>query len=267
MGRATLEYHVRDLSINLFSDLLFNIDKYTSQKKNDKELFDSFSKDDYFRYFVSQNKGKGSFVIRYVDNICGRKELPVLYDERPIVIDDAHDKGLVSESEYARRSLLNSKEQLYSKLFLLNNAVDCARKYNVLVDKQESDTLNRYGIQTFDVGPNLAVSIEDLIRFRSTHSKLGEVRDIYEAALDLWKEKMDSLPYDDIYFLSREYRIINKYYNRIRNYGLSVENLSIDKSKCEALHNGIKLRTMTPLLISSKRKNKTRNKNISSNFS
>ena len=77
---------------------------------------------------------------------------------------------------------------------------------------------------------------------------------------------MDSLPYDDIYFLSREYRIINKYYNRIRNYGLSVANLNIDKSKCEALHNGIKLRTMTPLVISGKSKNKKRTNN-SSNFS
>lgn len=266
MGRATLEYRVRDLSINLFSDLLFNVDKYTSQLKNDHELFDRFSTDDYFINFVSQNKGKGSFVINYADNICGRKELPVLYDEHPIVVDDEPAKGAVSESEYARRSLLNSKEQLYSKLFLLNNAVGCARKYNVLVDKQESDTLRRYGIQTFEVGPNLAVSVEDLIRFRSTHSKLGEVRDIYEAALDLWKEKMDSLPYDDIYFLSREYRIINKYYNRIRNYGLSVANLNIDKSKCEVLHNGIKLRTMTPLVINGKRKNKKRTNN-SSNFS
>ena len=42
MGRATLEYHVRDLSINLFSDLLFNIDKYTSEMKDEKELFDKF---------------------------------------------------------------------------------------------------------------------------------------------------------------------------------------------------------------------------------
>ena len=264
MGRATLTYCIKDNSFNIFSDMLFNIDKYTSRLKNERDLFDNIPKDEYFDYFVNSNKSKGSFKISYVDSKNNQRMIPVLYDEHPIEIDDIRDKGTVSESEYARRSLLNSKEQLYSKLFLLNKDVELARKYTVLVSEEENEILNKNGIKTFKKYNQNAVSVEDLIRYRSMHNKLGEIRDIYEQALDMWKQRMDTLPYDDIYFLSREYRIINKYYNRIRESGLSVSNLNIEKKNLRALRNRIKLKTIAPLMVSLK-KNKNKVMNIYNN--
>jgi hypothetical protein len=267
MGKATLSYVVKDDVFSIFSDYLVNIDKYTSSLRNERELFDNVSKNSYFHSFISTTKSKGSFRIMYVDSLNKKKDIPVIFDTDQIEIDDIYEKGIVSESELTRRSLLNSKEQLYAKLFLLNNAVDSARKYNVLISKEEDEILRNSGISTFALGNNRAVSIEDLIRYRSTHRKLGEVRSIYEQALDMWKEKMNSLSFDDIYFLSREYRIINNYYNRIRQNGLSVANLNINKKNMKALHNRIKLKTIAPLLISDKKKkNKVMNINNNSNF-
>lgn len=261
MGRATLTYCVKDNSINIFSDMLFNIDKYTSRLKNERDLFDSIPKDEYFDYFLSNNQSKGSFKITYVDSTNIKRSIPVLYDEHPIEIDDIKENGTTSESELARRSLLNSKEQLYSKLFLLNKDVEGARKYTILISDEEKEILEKHGIKTYKKYEQYAVSVEDLIRYRSTHRKLGEVRDIYEQALDIWKEKMDILPYDDIYFFSREYRIINKYYNRIRQSGLTVSNLNIEKANLKALRNRIKVKTIEPLMVGNKKnKNKVMNK-------
>ncbi len=262
MENATLSYYVNDSNYRVFSDMLFNIDKYTSSLKNEKELFETISHDNAFRVFLQENKAKGSFKIKYIDNKNKSHLIPVLYNERPVEIDDYYRDGIISESEYSRRSLLNSKEQLYSKLFLLNNAVDMAKKYSILISENEANILKRHGILTFNVSGSKAVSIEDLIRYRSSHSKLKDVRDIYVNALDLWKAKMDSLPYDEIYYLSREYRVINNYYNRIRQNGLSVSNLNINKHKLNSLKHHISLSTVSPFMEGNNRnkKNKIMNK-------
>ena len=254
MRNATLSYYVKDKSFSIFSDMLFNIDRYTSSLNNERELFDNLSNNDAFQDFLKENRTRGSFKVEYKDNRNNSRLLPVLYNERPIEIDDIYEKGIISESEYARRSLLNSKEQLYSKLFILNNGLDKAKKYNVIVSDEEARLLNKCGIPTFTLGYSKAVSIEDLIRYRSSHSKLKSVRNIYVDALELWKAKMDDLPYDDIYYLSREYRVINKYYNKIIENGLSVSNLNIKKNNLGVLRNRVRLKTISPLVFNVKRK-------------
>ena len=260
MGRATLAYYVEDNKFVIFSDYLYNIDKYTSEMKNERELFESVPKDEYFSDYLKSTKKRGTFKISYVDRNNNINTIPVLYNEPPIAVDDIFQERIVSESEKTRRLLLNSDEQLYSKLFLLNNEVDPAKKFTVLISNKDKEILDRNKIFTFYKNNGYAVSIEDLIRFRSSHKKLKDTRPIYEEALDLWKLKMDSLPYDEIYFLSRQYRLINSYYNRIRENGLSVSNLDINKRELGVLRKRIKVDTISPLMIKNKKpKNKVMN--------
>ena len=261
MGKATLSYFVDDKKFVIYSDTLTNIDKYTCEMKNEKELFENVPKTEFLSYYTTYKKNRGSFKITFVDEHNEIRKIPVLYNQKPIEIDDIAKEGIVSESEKARRNLLNSEEQLYSKLFLLNKDVNKAKKLSVVLTRKDKLLLDEYGIYTFEKNGYYAVSIEDLIRFRSTHKKLKDVRPIYEEALDLWKEKMDNLSYDDIYFLSREYRLINTNYNRIRENGLSVSNLDINKKRLGVLRRRVNLDTISPLMIRPKnKKNKVMNK-------
>ena len=256
MGRATLSYYADGQKFVIYSDMLYNIDKYTSEMKNERELFENVPKDEQLSRYLNNNKKKGTFKISYVDRDYYVKTIPVLYNQKPIEVDDRYNEGIVSESELARRNLLNSDEQLYSKLFILNKDIDQSKKYTVIISNKDKEILESNKIFTFKKEGYNAVSIEDLIRFRSSHSKLKEVRPIYEEALDLWKEKMNDLNYEDIYFLSREYRVINNYYNRIRENGLSVNNLEINKKNLDVLKHKIGLDTMSPLMVRRKYKKK-----------
>jgi hypothetical protein len=223
MGRANLQYYIKDKSLVVYSDLLNNVDKFTSKFKSEKDLYQNLCTSTGLEDFVEQNNSKGYFKILYFDR-AKLRVIPVLYNSDEIEVDDVHEYGIVSESEKARKKLLNSKEQLYSKLFLLNSDVDSAKKLSIGVSYEEYKLLNRLGIYTYKDDESYYVSIEDLIKYRATHNKLGLLRELYEEALDIWKERMDTLPYDDIYFLSREYKAMDNSYHKILEKGISVIN-------------------------------------------
>lgn len=252
MGRANLSYFIHDKSLVVFSDLLVNIDAFTSEFKNDKELYQNVPNGRRLDDFVYENKQKGRFKIVYADRENVTRVVPVLYDEEPIMIDDDPTNGIVSESEKARRKLLNSKEQLYSKIFLLNKDVDNAKKLSIEISPDEYKLLKKLGVDAYTMNKGYFVSLEDLFRYRAENPKLGAIRPLYEEALSLWKDKMDKLPYDDIYFLSREYRVIDSICNKIRENGISVSNLRIVKENAPLIKGRVTVSTSTPYLLNNK---------------
>ncbi len=248
MGRANLQYYIKDKSLVVYSDLLNNVDKFTSKFKSEKDLYQNLCTSTGLEDFVEQNNSKGYFKILYFDR-AKLRVIPVLYNSDEIEVDDVHEYGIVSESEKARKKLLNSKEQLYSKLFLLNSDVDSAKKLSIGVSYEEYKLLNRLGIYTYKDDESYYVSIEDLIKYRATHNKLGILRELYEEALDIWKERMDTLPYDDIYFLSREYKAMDNSYHKILEKGISVINLNIKKKNIPLVNGKVKLSSKTPYVL------------------
>jgi hypothetical protein len=256
MGRANLSYFINDKHLIVYSDLLVNIDNFTTKFKNDKDMFLNVPNAYRLQDFVEENKARGNFKIIYADKGNVRRIIPVLYDEPTIEVDDMPDIGVVSESEKTRRKLLNSKEQLYSRLFLLNPAVDNAKKLSINISLDEYRMLNRQGVYTYTKDNSYYVSIEDLIKYRATHKKLGEVRPLYEEALDIWKEKMDKLPMEEIYYLSREYRVVDNNYHKVMNQGITVSNLKVVRENSNAVKGRIVVKTSTPYVIKSRKLNK-----------
>ena len=254
MGRASLSYFIKDKNIVLYSDMLKSVDMYTSRYNNAKELYDSINSSYIIDDFIKENNRSGKFKVVYIDRGNITRVLPVLYKDEEIYVDDVASTGIVSESEKARKRLLNSKEQLFSKLFLLNKDVDNAKKVSVEVSYDEAMLLKNSGVYTYSKNGSYFVSMEDLIRYRASHTKLGKIRAIYEEALDIWKENMDSLSYDDIYFLSREYRIIENNYNKVREKGISINNLDIVKENIPRINGSIRVRSNTPYLLHNKNK-------------
>ena len=256
MGRANLSYFINDKHLIVYSDLLVNIDNFTTKFKNDKDMFLNVPNAYRLQDFVEENKARGNFKIIYADKGNVRRIIPVLYDEPTIEVDDMPDIGVVSESEKTRRKLLNSKEQLYSRLFLLNPAVDNAKKLSINISLDEYRMLNRQGVYTYTKDNSYYVSIEDLIKYRATHKKLGEVRPLYEEALDIWKEKMDKLPMEEIYYLSREYRVVDNNYHKVMDQGITVSNLRVVRENSNAVKGRIVVKTSTPYVIKSRKLNK-----------
>ena len=253
MGRASLSYFIKDKKVVLFSDQLINVDNLTSRYSSSKDLYNSGYKeviDDIDRDYNS----KGKFKVVYIDKGNKTRVLPVLYNDASIFVDDIFEEKIVSESEKTRRRLLNSKEQLFSKLFLLNKDIENAKCFSIEVSSEENRTLKKYGVYTYSIKNRYYVSIEDLIKFRASNKKLGGLRPIYEEALDIWKEKMDTLSYDDIYYLSREYHIIHDNYKKVREEGISITNLDINKSNLKLINGKISLRSNTPYVMHNKMK-------------
>ena len=257
MGRASLSYFIKDKNIVLYSDQLINVDSYTARYSSSKDLYNSGYKDT-IDDFDREYKSKGKFKVVYIDRGNKTRILPVLYNDACIFVDDVVEEEIVSESEKARRKLLNSKEQLFSKLFLLNKDIENAKCLSIEISYDEYKLLRKSGVYTYSNKGAFFVSIEDLIKYRASHKRLGKLRPIYEEALDIWKEKMDSLSYDDIYYLSREYHIINKNYKKVREEGISITNLDINKNNLKLINGNISLSSNTPYLMHNKMKKKKR---------
>ena len=255
MGRASLSYFIKDKKIVLFSDQLINVDNYTSRYTSSKDLYNSTYKD-VIDDIDRESRARGNFKVVYIDRGNKTRVLPVLYNDASIYVDDDFGEHIVSESEKTRRRLLNSKEQLFSKLFLLNKDIENAKALSIEINYEENKLLNKCGVYTYSNHGNYFVSIEDLIKYRASNKKLGKLRPIYEQALDIWKERMDTLNYDDIYFLSREYHIIYDNYKKVRENGISINNLDIVKDNLDCINGKISIRSNTPYLMHNKMKKK-----------
>ena len=256
MARASLSYFIKDKNIVLFSDALVNIDIYTTRFNSAKDMYNQSVYQEDLNAFNREYKSTGKFKVVYIDRGNVTRVLPVLYDGSEINVDDIVEQNIVSESEKTRRKLLNSKEQLFSKLFLLNKDIENAKCLSIEISYDEFKLLKNNGIYTYTNNSSYYVSIEDLIKYRASHKKLGKLRPIYEEALDIWKEKMDRLSYDDIYYLSREYHIIDKNYKKVREKGISINNLNIVKDNIKRINGNISVKSNTPYLMRYKMKKK-----------
>ena len=58
------------------------------------------------------------------------------------------------------------------------------------------------------------VDTRDLFEFISTNSKLGILRGVFEDTLDIWKRKLISLDNEELYYISRNLRLLINDYNK-----------------------------------------------------
>ncbi len=235
MGKAILNMTIDGKEIMLYKDNLSNIDKLTSSYKNANELKMNESIREKVSEYGSSIRN-GEFSISYLGGYKKKIIKPLFNDNMAIILTDDLFKNKVSEIEKARKLLFNSKKQVFSRAIYKSNSINDSLDIEIKLTDEERDALLYAGVEVFEYNYRYYVSIKELVKYRITHNKLGIVRPIYENALDAWKKEIGKLNEDELYFYSRELRILlNDYINYTKN--LTVNNLKV-LGNIEALRRG-----------------------------
>ena len=235
MGKAILNMTIDSKEVMIYKDDLSKIDRLTSSFKNANEL----KMNESIREKASQygsNLKNGEFNISYLGGYTKKVIKPLFNDNMEIILTDDLFKNRVSETEKARKLLFNSKKQLFSRAVYKNNNINDSLNIELKLTEEEKNILVLAGIEVFNYNYRYYVSLKSLVKYRINHNKLGAVRPIYENALDAWKKEIGKLNEDELYFYSRELRILlNDYINYTKN--LTVNNLKVEEN-INVLRNG-----------------------------
>ena len=235
MGKAALNMTINGKELLLYKDNLSNIDKLTSSYKNANELKQNESIREKVAQYGSSTKN-GEFTISYLGGYKKKIIKPLFNDKIDIILTDDLFKNKVSETEKSRKLLFNSKKQIFSRAIYKSNSINDSLNIEIKINEEERNTLLYSGIEVFEYNYRHYVSLKELVKYRITHNKLGIIRPIYENALDAWKREIGKFNEDELYFYSRELRILlNDYLELTKN--LTVNNLKVSDN-IEVLRNG-----------------------------
>lgn len=242
MGKAILNVTVDGKELMLYKDDLNKIDNITSKFKNANELKKNESIIEKASQYGKSIKN-GEFTVSYLGGYKKKTIKPLFNDSIEIILTDDLFKNRVSETEKARKLLFNSKKQIFSRAVYKSNSINDSLNIELKLTEDERNTLLYAGVEVFEYNYRYYVSVKELVKYRCTHNKLGIIRPIYENALDAWKKEIVKLKEDELYFYSRELRILlNDYINHTKN--LTVKNLRVDENIFE-LKNGYTLNHST----------------------
>ena len=222
MSKATLNYIIDGKELSISRDSLVALDRYTCKYKDDDELRLNSPLRNRIHSFIKENGSKGQFLITYVDGYRKKSIRPLYGDDKPIILYDDYMNGKSSEVERARKLLFNSKDQIYSREVYNNRNIRDSLSMEIKINDEDASILKYYEIPVKDEYMSHYVRFIDILRFRIKNRKLGLVRPIYEDMLDLYKKEIEKLSIDDLYFYSREFRILyNDYLLLRRNFTVS----------------------------------------------
>ncbi|MBR1385901.1 MAG: hypothetical protein IJ568_03615 [Bacilli bacterium] len=237
MNNATLSYVIGSENnirrLNLESENLFNVDKYTSRFKNEEDFISHYYYKDKIDNFIKENGKNGRLVVSYTSGVNNRKDLVPLFNTNSNFIfrDDPY-LGKITDVEKSRRLLFNSKNQLFTKLILSYKTFDNFLDNLIDITDEEKKCLESFGIETTIVSDINYVSFRGLFDYRLRVGKLGFLRNLYEDMINSIKKDIMSFDSNQFYLYNRELRIvIDKYYTLINYY--SVKNLSVRDKNIE----------------------------------
>lgn len=114
--------------------------------------------------------------------------------------------------------MYNSKGKAFIKKFLDSSELSSTINFSVKLSYNEYVYARKNGIDAKISDEMYKVDTRDLFEFISTNSKLGILRGVFEDTLDIWKRKLISLDNEELYYVSRNLRLlINDYNKEIRN--------------------------------------------------
>ncbi len=215
------------------ADSLDYIDSITSKYNNDFEFIKASNKKLKIIDFIKENGNKkGKLEIEYAIDINQKIDLPVFYNyPNRIVLDDDFMNNDVSEIEKARKLLFNSKNQLFARIALLDRSIMDTLSYKVSISYPEYLYAKSKKLNTSKIGDLYYISFIELINFRANNLKLGKLRNLYEEVLQIWKDKINSMSYDNKYFYSRQIALLIARYNTLKSKIMFVYNLFVSQ-KC-----------------------------------
>lgn len=248
MKKSSLNYsiHTEDgtKTITLDKASLYYIDRYTSQYKNDDELLKDYPMNENVYNFIRTNGGiKGRLSITYPMNVTRKESIPILYSyDEPIIIEDSLDENVITEVEHARKLLFNSRGQIFARLLLACISTRDCYDYKVSITYDEYLVALKKNVPVIEKDDKFYIEFKELLKYRISNAKLGALRDLYTDSLDMWEEQMMQLNEDDLYYYSRQFRILINKYEEIKLKRLSISNLHMFDPPNKAFKKGYVMR-------------------------
>lgn len=216
MAKAILTYiDENGNNIPLESGSLFYIDQNTKIYKNIAALKENYS--------LKTDNIKGKLKLFYISSTSQKDELPILLnDDKPIHIKDDYLEEKTSEIEKGRKLLFNSKNKLFLRLALRYKLVKDTFNYRVELTKKQYDYALKNNLTAFFEEGHYFIDAKELFGFIISANRAQLLREPFEKSLDNWKRSINNMTLEDLYYYSRNIRLlINKYNDRIRrNIGI-----------------------------------------------
>ena len=218
--------------ITIDSSSLRQIDNVTRLFANEEDLINSEYYQGRMGASSSFDDGEGKLVVTYVKNNQEKIPLDVMYDNSDAIRTRTSSlEEVSSEVEKSRKLLLNSKNQIFLTSFLLNKKFAPTMNATVRMTIDEYKIAKKEGYQVSLFDGEYRISIQEVLKYRLNHKKLGGMRLLVEDSLEVWKKNMLNLSDEDLYFYSRELRLLLNEYDYRKIPRRAVMNLSFDKNK------------------------------------
>ena len=211
---------------------LRQIDNITKEFKNEEELKNSeYYHERISAYSTVRDETLEKITLTYIRNNKEKIELDLIYDdEKPIRTRTSSLEDVTSEVEKSRKLLLNSKNQMFLTSFLLNKKIFPTTVATVKMTIDEYKIAKKEGYKVSVQDGEYRISIREVLKYRLNHKKLGVMRLLVEDSLEVWKKNVNSLNDEDLYFYSRELRLLINEYNYRKLPRRAVLNLTFDKN-------------------------------------
>lgn len=181
---------------------------------------------------LSEDELKNSKVLLYYvkDNFDKVQLRPIYNDSEPIHLRANVMENEITEIEKARKHLFNSRNQLFLVMFLNHNVLLKTTYGSIKMTSSEYKYAKKFGLSTFTRDGEHRVLIRDVLKYRLVNQKLGVMRNLYEDTLEDWKKYMMGLSQEDLYFYSRELRVLLNEYEHRKIPRKAVYNLNLNRS-------------------------------------
>ncbi len=252
MKKAVLSYIVNTKTgtkvLPLESASLEQIDDFTSQYKNDQELIRDYSRKDKILQFINDNQTYGKIKVIYTTDINTKEIIPPIYDSSSVQLDDNPLYEKTSEIEKARKLLFNSKNQLFAKIMNSSRIFNQTLAYKISMTYQEYLIAKKSHLETEERENQYYVSFKELLTYRYHSRKLGSLRSLYEDMLELWSKNLHAQKKDDLYYYSRQIKLLISEYEEAKKKKISIKSLNTFKNATTKLKKGFVINYHHPFI-------------------
>lgn len=225
-------------SIVLESGTLRYIDSMIKSFNNEQSLKKAEEFTEKLSMLSNEELQNSKIMLFYIKNNDDKIKLkPIYSDEEPILITANSIEGEVTEVEKARKLLFSSRNKLFLSMFLNNNTLLRTTYGSIKATPDEYKHAKEMGLATLIRDGEYRILIRDVLKYRLTNRKLGVMRTIYEDTLEEWKKYVMDLSKEELYFYSRELRILINDYHYRKIPRKAVCNLNLNRSSFSTMNN------------------------------
>lgn len=218
MTNASLLYIDRNSlgSVILESGSLYYIDECTKRYKTIEQIKNSPIYEKRIKSVSSEPNGV--LKLYRVKNAQEKEELPILVNDiNPILNRDNYYEQEKSETEKSRKLLYNSKNRLFLKGLINNKFLTDTFDFSIKLSKTEYTYALKNMLPVRSDENGMYLRVESLFKYAVHNQKLGVLRTTFEDTLDIWKKRLLSKDDIDLYYYSRNLRVLqNAYYKKIK---------------------------------------------------